>query len=172
MRIARIKVNYKPGHKQIHLGLTSNEGEMQVIWVSNPEHYNEPIVEYGRIPGLMNKKAIGTYHTYNVGKMGGFIGRIYVAVMKDLEPLKKYFYRVGDQQSRTFSKIKYFTAPPLKVQELEEVNIAVFGDMGTFAPFGHFVIDKIAKDNFQKPFNLVFLTGDIAYAGVSSQSKG
>jgi acid phosphatase type 7 len=170
--VAKIKVTYKPGHKQIHLGLTANEGEMQVMWVSTPEHYNEPIVEYGLIPGMMKQVAEGTYHTYNVGKVGGFHGRIYVAVMKDLHPLKKYFYRVGDRVTRTFSKIKYFTAPPLKVQALDEINIAVFGDMGTFAPFGHFVIDKIAKDHFIKPFHFVFLTGDIAYAGMNSQTRG
>ena len=42
--IAKIKVTFKPGHKQIHLGLTGKEGEMQVMWVSNPEHYEEPVV--------------------------------------------------------------------------------------------------------------------------------
>lgn len=145
---------------------------MQVIWVSNPEHYNEPIVEYGRIPGMLKYVANGTFHTYDVGKVGGFKGRIYVATMKNLEPLKRYYYRVGDMQTRTFSNIKYFTAPPLKNQALEEMNIAVFGDMGTFAPFGAFIIDKIAKDNQITPFSLVFLTGDIAYAGVNSQSRG
>jgi hypothetical protein len=67
-----------------------------------------------------------------------------------------------------FSKIKYFTSKPLKVQTLEEINVAVFGDMGTFAPFGAFVTEKIAKDHFVKPFNFVFLTGDIAYAGMNS----
>ena len=39
IKIAKIKVTFNPGHKQIHLGLTANEAEMQVIWVSNPEHY-------------------------------------------------------------------------------------------------------------------------------------
>lgn len=145
---------------------------MQVIWVSNPEHYNEPFVEYGRIPGMMAQTVDATYHTYDVGKVGGFHGRIYVAVMKDLIPNKRYYYRVGDRQTRTFSKIKYFTSPPLRTQKLDEMSIAVFGDMGTFAPFGHFVIDKIAKDNLISPFDFVFLTGDIAYAGVNSQSRG
>ena len=92
--------------------------------------------------------------------------------MKNLKPLTRYFYRVGDLQTKTFSPIKYFTAAPLKAQTLEELNIAVFGDMGTFAPFGNFVIDKITKDHLIKPYNFVFLTGDIAYAGVSSQKKG
>lgn len=52
------------------------------------------------------------------------------------------------------------------------MNIAVFGDMGTFAPFGAFVIDQIAKDNLITPFNFVFLTGDVAYAGVNSYDRG
>jgi hypothetical protein len=60
----------------------------------------------------------------------------------------------------------------LKVQQLEEVSIAVFGDMGTFAPFGHFVIRQIAKDHFIRPLDFVFLTGDIAYAGMNSEKVG
>lgn len=44
--------------------------------------------------------------------------------------------------------------------------------MGTFAPFGHMVINQIARDNFVKPYDFVFLTGDIAYAGVGSEKKG
>ena len=44
--------------------------------------------------------------------------------------------------------------------------------MGTFTPFGHHVMDKIAKDHFSKPFNFVFLTGDIAYAGMNNQARG
>ena len=86
--------------------------------------------------------------------------------------MKKYFYRVGDLKTRTYSKIKYFQAPPLRSQQLEELNIAVFGDMGTFAPFGNHVIAKIAKDHFTKPFHFVFLTGDIAYAGMNNQKRG
>ena len=39
-------------------------------------------------------------------------------------------------------------------------------------PFGHSVIHKVAMDNFVKPFNFVFLTGDIAYAGMNSQQVG
>jgi len=55
--------------------------------------------------------------TYNVGHIG-FHGRIYRAVMKNLQPLKRYYYKVGDEETGTFSKIKYFKAPPLKVQQL------------------------------------------------------
>ena len=50
--------------------------------------------------------------------------------------------------------------------------MAVFGDMGTFAPLGHMVISQITRDNLVKPFNFVFLTGDIAYAGMNSEKVG
>ena len=79
---------------------------------------------------------------------------------------------MGDAETQTFSKIKQFKAPPLRVQQLDELNIAVFGDMGTFAPFGHFVCKLIAKDHFIKPLDFVFLTGDIAYAGMNSEKVG
>ena len=39
VKIAGITVHYSPGHKQIHLGLTGTDTEMQVMWVSNPEAY-------------------------------------------------------------------------------------------------------------------------------------
>ena len=44
--------------------------------------------------------------------------------------------------------------------------------MGTFAPFGGFVTNQIAKDHFVKPLDFVFLTGDIAYAGMNSEKVG
>ena len=44
--------------------------------------------------------------------------------------------------------------------------------MGTFAPVGGFVINQIAKDHFIKPFDFVFLTGDVAYAGMNKEKIG
>jgi hypothetical protein len=55
---------------------------------------------------------------------------------------------------------------------LDEITYGVFGDMGTFAPFGGFVTNQIAKDHFVKPLDFVFLTGDIAYAGMNSEKVG
>lgn len=97
---------------------------------------------------------------------------IYKAVMGNLSPLKRYYYRVGDEESQTFSEIKYFQAPPLKDTSLPEINMAVFGDMGTFAPLGHMVMSQISRDNLVKPYHFVFLTGDIAYAGMNSEKTG
>ena len=39
--------------------------------------------------------------------------------------------------------------------------------MGTFTPFGYMVTKILAAQNLAKPYDFVFLTGDIAYAGVS-----
>jgi hypothetical protein len=79
---------------------------------------------------------------------------------------------VGDEHYQTFSKIKYFNGPPKKGETLKEINLAVFGDMGTFAPLGHLVINQIVKDNNKKPVDFVFLTGDIAYAGMDNEEAG
>lgn len=165
--ISDMEITYKPGHKQIHIGLTENENEMQVMWVSNPEQYSEPAVFFGTFPTKLNQMAKATTTTYNVGHVG-FHGKIYRAVMTNLKPGQRYYYKVGDIQTQTFSEIKYFKGPPQKDQKLSEIKIAVFGDMGTYAPFGHFVTKMIANKNMERPYDFVFLTGDIAYAGMNS----
>ena len=38
--------------------------------------------------------------------------------------------------------------------------------MGTYMPFGHMVSRMITIMNNAKPYDFVFLTGDIAYAGI------
>ncbi len=70
---------------------------------------------------------------------------IYRAVMKDLKSGKKYFYKVGDMKTKTFSELKSFKAPPKKNSTLQEIRLAVFGDMGTYAPFGHMVSKLITS---------------------------
>jgi hypothetical protein len=144
---------------------------MQIMWVSNPESYHKPIVHFGHFPTQLNHTAYATMKTYDVGHYG-FHGRIYKAILTGLLPSTRYYYKVGDEESRTYSSIKYFNSRPVKDSNLKEINIAVFGDMGTFAPCGHLVINQISRDNFVKPFNFVFLTGDIAYAGIGSEQKG
>lgn len=84
---------------------------MQVMWVSNPESYEQPAVMFGIYPTKLNQVSKATTNTYNVGHLG-FHGSIYTAVMKDLEPLKKYYYKVGDLKTGTYSELKYFKAPP------------------------------------------------------------
>lgn len=42
-----ITIPIKLGPKQLHIGLTGNDGEMQVMWISQPDLYPRPIVKYG-----------------------------------------------------------------------------------------------------------------------------
>jgi RNA:NAD 2'-phosphotransferase (TPT1/KptA family) len=61
IEIAQIKITTRQGHKQIHIGLTDKDGEMQVMWVSTPEFYNKPIVQYGRLPANWKHEIEGTF---------------------------------------------------------------------------------------------------------------
>jgi hypothetical protein len=49
----------------------------------------------------------------------GFHGKIYRAVMKNLKPSQRYYYKVGDIQTRTFSELKYFNSAPKRNSTLE-----------------------------------------------------
>jgi hypothetical protein len=38
--------------------------------------------------------------------------------------------------------------------------------MGTYIPFGHLVSKMVSTSHIAHPFDFVFLTGDLAYAGL------
>lgn len=44
---ASIVIKQKFGPKQIHLGLTGKDNEMQVMWVTQPDKAFLPVVHYG-----------------------------------------------------------------------------------------------------------------------------
>ncbi len=68
---------------------------MQVMWVTAITNCTHPVVHYGRFPSQLNQKAYAVISTYNVGHIG-FMGSIYKAVLPNLEPGKRYYYKVGD----------------------------------------------------------------------------
>lgn len=72
------------------------------MWVTNPVKYHKPVVYYGTYPTRMNQKVYAISKTYDKGHIG-FHGQIYKAIMIDLEPNKRYYYKVGDDDSYTFS---------------------------------------------------------------------
>ena len=71
-----------------------------------------------------------------------------------------------------FSGTHSFISPPAKGTHLERIHFVAVGDMGTYAPMGHYVADAIYNYGVKDPFNFVFLNGDIAYAGISSDKVG
>ena len=141
---------------------------MQVTWVSNPGSYEKPYVIFGRYPTKLNLKTYAMISTYNVGHIG-FFGKIYRATMRELEYNTKYYYMVGDEKTKTYSELKYFMSPPRRFEQRDQIRFATVGDVGTFAPFGHMTLDQISRDNLIKPFDFVWLTGDLAYAGMGSE---
>lgn len=92
--------------------------------------------------------------------------------MTGLDPLKKYYYKVGDHLIGVFSGTHSFIAPPNKGTHLDRIHFVAVGDMGTYVPMGHYVSEAIYIHGVKDPFDFVFLNGDIAYAGVSSDKVG
>ena len=90
---------------------------MQIMWVSNPEMYEMPVVKYGLYPFQLTQQVRAKVSTYDVGHLG-FHGKIYHAVMINLINDKQYYYKVGDLKTNTYSEIKYFKAPPQPNQTL------------------------------------------------------
>ena len=86
------------------------------MWVTALETCQKPVVHYGRFPSQMNMKQLAIASTYNVGHIG-FKGSIYKAVLKNLQPNKRYYYKVGDDHLKTYSAVKHFNGPPRKGQQ-------------------------------------------------------
>eukprot|EP00762_Andalucia_godoyi_P002053 ANDGO_02468.mRNA.1 Purple acid phosphatase 18 len=158
--------------KQLHLALTSDPSAMLIIWITHTET-KSPCAQYGVHSAQVSSVANASVHTYDVGHLG-FHGFIYEAVMTDLLPRTKYYYRVGDcaGKEESFSEVMDFVSSPLATDKVDRVNMVVIGDQGTVAPFGFEVSNQLHRDNLKDRFDLVLLAGDIAYAGVSSQEEG
>lgn len=68
---------------------------MQIMWISNPESYNKPIIKYGTQPWRLNCTSYAITKTYNVGHYG-FHGKIYKSILTNLMANTRYYYKVGD----------------------------------------------------------------------------
>lgn len=64
-------------------------------------------------------------------------------MLTGLKPLQKYYYKVGDTQLFSYSEIRSFVSGPNKGTELPKITFAMFGDMGTYAPMGHYVSNAL-----------------------------
>lgn len=60
-----ITIPIKFGPKQLHLGLTGNDGEMQIMWVTQPDRYFKPIVKYGESEHSLKNRVEANWTTYN-----------------------------------------------------------------------------------------------------------
>ncbi|KAL3696146.1 hypothetical protein R1sor_010222 [Riccia sorocarpa] len=124
---------------QIHLALTSNPGEMRVMFVTR-----DPVrsfVKYGRKREHLHSIAKARMETYSQSDMcdspaNASIGWrspgiIHDVVMENLQQGKRYHYQVGSDTGG-WSDIYSFRVPK---EDADETHALLFGDMGTTAPY-------------------------------------
>ena len=129
------------------------------------------MVKLGKYPTHLNMTVSADRSTYNVGHLG-FHGQIYKATLSELLPSTTYFYKVGDTQTDTYSSLKSFTTAPPNNSTLGVIKFITFGDMGTYAPMGFEVSHALGNEILIDNYAFVWLTGDMAYAGMNSQEVG
>lgn len=166
------------GPDQVHLALTGGVGEMRVMFVSGDGR--ESVVRYGLSSDRMDLVVgtrVGRYEREDMcdtpaNNSEGWRdpGFVHDGVMVDLEPGKRYFYKVGSDGgwSDTFS----FVSPN---ENSGETVAFLYGDLGTVVPYNTYrrtqdeslsTIKWIARDIEalgDKPA-LISHIGDISYA--------
>jgi hypothetical protein len=166
---------------QGHLALTGNPSEMRVMWVSNTTE--GPTVQYGLESGnyLWSQSANST--TYSMKDLcwnttGGQLSRIYYrdpgwihnAVMTDLRPYTKYYYRYGSDLA--WSSEFSFTSAQVEAGP-DGINIIAFGDSGVGEcddMFGWCETPslntswRIMSDIQESTYDMLLHIGDLSYA--------
>ncbi len=165
---------YQP--QEIHIALGNDIASMKVMWLTM-ENLEKPIVEY--LPLYENnwklaKTASAINYTYEVPVKWWpvFTGLIYEADMSGLSADKYYKYRVGGYDSANatvrFSAEFEFKAAPESNNPNRETKIATLADHGTFLLLGFATVNKMVELRAKLGFEMVFVAGDLSYAGLSS----
>ena len=97
---------------------------------------------------------VGWIHSANIGSNDAC-----------LQSEKAYFYRVGTAIHT--SPIFSFKGPPAPNAN-RLTSFAIFGDQGTEMPLGYLVSDAMIAYHQKHRFDMVFVCGDLSYAGVDS----
>eukprot|EP01116_Phalansterium_solitarium_P017014 TRINITY_DN408_c0_g1_i1.p1 TRINITY_DN408_c0_g1~~TRINITY_DN408_c0_g1_i1.p1 ORF type:complete len:427 (-),score=158.50 TRINITY_DN408_c0_g1_i1:285-1427(-) len=92
-------------------------------WVTNNSAPAEPYCVYGNVSGVYPQNVTGVSYTYSVD---GFNGTIHNAVMTDLVPGMRYYYRCGDNNSGLTAESYFKTNNDVQTP----FTIAATGDMG------------------------------------------
>lgn len=165
---------YQP--QEVHLALTGNVEEMKVMWVTMQE-LDKPVVEY--LPAAdddwtkaTSSAAISYTYTVPQNWWPTFTGRIYEVDMKRLKPGSGYKYRVGgfDTANNTmrYSNTYNFKAAPLSGHPSRTTKAFALADHGTFMLFGFETVWKMTSLLEKYDPDMVFVAGDLSYAGLSS----
>ncbi|XP_002987403.2 probable inactive purple acid phosphatase 2 [Selaginella moellendorffii] len=164
---------------QIHLSLTSNFGEVRVMFVTRDAL--ECFILYGTEQDSLDLTVATKSITYQQGDMCdepanttlGWRnpGYIHDGVLGKLKPSKRYFYQVGSKEGG-WSKTYSFVSSP---EEGDETNALLFGDLGTTVPYKTFLWTQAQSastlkwlerelDELEDKPTFISHIGDISYA--------
>lgn len=99
----------------------------------------------------------------------GWYGWVHTAVVTGLSPATAYNYTCGTAP---------YISQPTTMRTLPGVGAStslyamVTGDQGTFLPLGFTISAALIEEFARDPFDMTLLVGDVAYAGIGSQSEG
>jgi len=171
---------------QGHIASTGKASEMRVSWaigMTNMEQY----VQYGTSSKSYTAYAQATGFTYSKSDMCGEPasshgwkepGYLQTAILFNLEPSTKYYYRYGSDQSGWSPEYSFVSAPVTGAQS--GIRLAAYGDMGKAEVDGseeHWeeypslnTTNNVLDILDSQGLDLVLHIGDIAYAvGFESQ---
>ena len=166
--------------QEIHLALGQDQSTMKVMWVTMQQALEEPFVEYmaaGESDWAQSATVVSARnYTYEVPQKWWpvFEGMIYEADMAALQPGAEYQYRVGGYDSVNAttrrSAVFPFRAAPAAGDPDRDTRIAALADHGTFELLGFATVDKMVAVLDEQPdaFEMVFVAGDLSYAGLST----
>ncbi len=165
--------------QELHLALTGDSSKMNIMYVTMQE-LASPFVQWQPKPtsgvadwsSAATQSMPATTSTYRVPQKWWpiFTGTIYSSNMINLVDSASYVYRVGGAQPD--GTIKYsadftFKAAPAQDPSRQTV-VATLADHGTFELLGFAVTDAIHQQQAARNIDLVHVSGDLSYAGLSS----
>jgi len=141
--------------EQIKISLTARSGEVVFNWLTWNETQSSTLL--GDSSGKYTKYCNGSSHTFIDPNDLHLIRYIHNCVIDGLEPLKRYYYMVGDPTTNVWSEERSFR---MIGQGNEKMRVAVYGDLGLVNSISmKYLADEVKKETI----DLVLHVGDFAY---------
>lgn len=153
--------------EQIHLALMSDATQMRVNWVTLQSTPSPTVFWTQGTPGAAVYNATASTATYT---KGGWQGFVHSAVMTNLMPATRYFYRVGDSTVGVDMNVGEFDlvpelnfiSPPTSLPAYP-ISFVHYADMGAMDVADR-TVDRVSDLVATNAIDFVLHGGDIAYS--------
>jgi hypothetical protein len=146
--------------EQVALSLTRDTSEMRVTWVTAPAAPRQEI-QWGPTASALTFSATSSNRTYTEA---GWIGVVHTAVIINLSPGAKIYYRVGNKETKELSPTFTFSTFAAGIgTSAQPLKFASVGDMG-YGPNSDETIATLSKLAKAGSFHGIIHNGDISYA--------